>query len=108
MHATYYRPGGVFRDLPDAMPKYQESKFRSKKDLARLNEAREGSLLDFIEAFTDKFPGCVDEYETLLTDNRIWKQRTVNIAVVSPERAMQLPSRIVKASVTWIGSITCR
>jgi len=90
MHATYYRPGGVYRDLPDTMPKYQESKFRSKKDLARLNAARGGSVLDFIEAFTDKFPGCVDEYETLLTDNRIWKQRTVNIAVVSPERAMQL------------------
>ena len=90
MHATYYRPGGVYRDLPESMPKYQESKFRSKKDLARLNEARGGSVLDFIEAFTDKFPGCVDEYETLLTDNRIWKQRTVNIAVVSPERAMQL------------------
>lgn len=90
MHATYYRPGGVYRDLPEAMPKYQESKFRSEKDLQRLNAAREGSVLDFIEAFTDKFPGCVDEYETLLTDNRIWKQRTVNIAVVSPERAMQL------------------
>ena len=90
MHATYYRPGGVYRDLPETMPKYQESKFRSKKDLARLNAAREGSVLDFIEAFTDKFPACVDEYETLLTDNRIWKQRTVNIAVVSPERAMQL------------------
>lgn len=90
MHATYYRPGGVYRDLPEAMPKYQESKFRSKKEVDRLNASREGSLLDFIEAFTDKFPGCVDEYETLLTDNRIWKQRTVNIAVVSPERAMQL------------------
>jgi NADH-quinone oxidoreductase subunit D len=90
MHATYYRPGGVYRDLPDAMPKHQESKFRSKKDVARLNEAREGTFLDFITAFTDKFPGCVDEYETLLTDNRIWKQRTVNIGVVSPERAMQL------------------
>ncbi len=90
MHATYYRPGGVYRDLPAAMPKYQESKFRKKKDLKRLNKAREGSVLDFIEAFTDKFPGCVDEYETLLTDNRIWKQRTVNIGVVSPERAMQL------------------
>ena len=90
MHATYYRPGGVYRDLPEAMPKYQESKFRSKKDLARLNETREGSVLDFIEAFTDKFPGNIDEYETLLTDNRIWKQRTVNIGVVSPERAMQL------------------
>jgi len=90
MHATYYRPGGVFRDLPDSMPKYQESKFRSKKEVDRLNTIRDGSLLDFIEAFTEKFPGCVDEYETLLTDNRIWKQRTVNIAVVSPERAMQL------------------
>jgi len=90
MHATYYRPGGVYRDLPDTMPKYQESKFRSKKEIDRLNSIREGSLLDFIEAFTEKFPGCVDEYETLLTDNRIWKQRTVNIAVVSPERAMQL------------------
>ena len=90
MHATYYRPGGVFRDLPDNMPKYQASKWRSEKDVERLNRIRSGSLLDFIQAFTEKFPGCVDEYETLLTDNRIWKQRTVNIAVVSPERALQL------------------
>ncbi len=90
MHATYYRPGGVYRDLPDAMPKYQASKWRSKKTVKRLNAIREGSLLDFIDAFTEKFPGCVDEYETLLTDNRIWKQRTVNIGVVGPERALQL------------------
>lgn len=90
MHATYYRPGGVYRDLPDSMPKYRESKFRSKKDLNRLNAPREGSVLDFIEDFTNRFPACVDDYETLLTDNRIWKQRTVNIGVVSPERAMQL------------------
>ena len=90
MHATYYRPGGVYRDLPDSMPKYQESKFRSKKEIDRLNSIRDGSLLDFLEAFTEKFPGCVDEYETLLTDNRIWKQRTVGIGVVSPERALQL------------------
>jgi NADH-quinone oxidoreductase subunit D len=90
MHATYYRPGGVYRDLPEAMPKHQETKFRSKKDVARLNKDRDGTFLDFVTAFTDKFPGCVDEYETLLTDNRIWKQRTVNIGVVSPERAMQL------------------
>ena len=90
MHATYYRPGGVYRDLPETMPKYQESKFRSKKEVERMNADRQGSLLDFVEAFTDKFPGCVDEYEMLLTDNRIWKQRTVNIGVVSPERAMQL------------------
>jgi NADH-quinone oxidoreductase subunit D len=90
MHATYYRPGGVYRDLPDSMPKYQESQFRSAKEIGRLNESREGTLLDFIESFTDRFPGCVDEYETLLTDNRIWKQRTVNIGVVTPERALQL------------------
>lgn len=90
MHAHYYRPGGVYRDLPEAMPKYQASKWRSKKSVAKLNAIREGSLLDFMDAFIDKFPGCVDQYETLLTDNRIWKQRTVNIGVVSPERALQL------------------
>jgi NADH-quinone oxidoreductase subunit D len=90
MHATYYRPGGVYRDLPDQMPKYQPSRFRSEKELERMNEDRSGSLLDFIEAFTDRFPGRVDEYETLLTDNRIWKQRTVNIGVVTAERAKQL------------------
>ncbi len=90
MHATYYRPGGVYRDLPEAMPKYFSSRWRTQKEVDRLNEARAGSLLDFIEAFTRKFPACVDEYETLLTDNRIWKQRTVNIGVVTPERAMQL------------------
>ncbi len=90
MHATYYRPGGVYRDLPQEMPKYQSSKWRSEKSANKLNEARSGSLLDFIEDFTQRFPACVDEYETLLTDNRIWKQRTVNIGVVSPERAMQL------------------
>ena len=90
MHANYYRPGGVYRDLPEAMPKYQASKWRSKKSVAKLNAIREGSLLDFMDAFIKKFPGCVDQYETLLTDNRIWKQRTVNIGVVSPERALQL------------------
>ena len=90
MHATYYRPGGVYRDLPDVMPKYQPNDSRSEKELKRMNADREGSLLDFIEAFTDGFPGRIDEYETLLTDNRIWKQRTVNIGVVSPERAKQL------------------
>jgi NADH-quinone oxidoreductase subunit D len=90
MHATYYRPGGVYRDLPDSMPRYQPSKWHNEKEVARMNAAREGTMLDFIEDFTERFPARIDEYETLLTDNRIWKQRTVNIAVVSPERAMQL------------------
>ena len=90
MHATYYRPGGVYRDLPESMAKYQPSKWHDAKAVARLNQNREGSLLDFIWDFTERFPGYVDEYETLLTDNRIWKQRTVGIGVVTPERAMQL------------------
>ncbi len=90
MHATYYRPGGVYRDLPDRMPQYQASKWHSEKEVKHKNRNREGSLLDFIEDFTQRFPTCVDEYETLLTDNRIWKQRTVGIGVVSPERALQL------------------
>lgn len=90
MHATYYRPGGVYRDLPDAMPKYRESKWHNADDVRRMNAAREGGLLDFIEDFARRFPALVDEYETLLTDNRIWKQRTVGIGVVSPERALQL------------------
>ena len=90
MHATYYRPGGVYRDLPDTMPRYQPSRFCSERETRRRNRDREGNLLDFVEAFTDRFPGCVDEYETLLTDNRIWKQRTVDIGRVSPDRALQL------------------
>ena len=90
MHATYYRPGGVHRDLTDTMPRYQASKWRSQKDADRFNATRNGSMLDFIGAFTERFPKCVDDYETLLTDNRIWKQRTVNIGVVTPERALQL------------------
>jgi NADH-quinone oxidoreductase subunit D len=90
MHGAYYRPGGVYRDLPDVMPRYEENRFRSAAETRRLNEARSGSLLDFIEDFCNRFPHYVDEYETLLTDNRIWKQRLVGIGVVSPERAIQL------------------
>jgi NADH-quinone oxidoreductase subunit D len=90
MHAAYYRPGGVYRDLPDEMPKYRPSAIHDEKAVAELNRSRSGSLLDFIEDFTERFPKYVDEYETLLTDNRIWKQRTVGIGVVSPERALAL------------------
>jgi len=90
MHAAYYRPGGVYRDLPDRMPQYQVSQFRNAKTVKAQNENRQGSLLDFIEDFTNRFPKYIDEYETLLTDNRIWKQRTVGIGVVTPERALAL------------------
>jgi NADH-quinone oxidoreductase subunit D len=90
LHAAYYRPGGVYRDLPDSMPQYKASLIRNAKAITRLNDNRQGSLLDFIEDFTNRFPTYVDEYETLLTDNRIWKQRLVGIGVVSPERALQM------------------
>jgi NADH-quinone oxidoreductase subunit D len=90
MHAAYYRPGGVYRDLPDVMPKHLASKVRNQAAIRALNRNREGSLLDFIEDFTNRFPGYVDEYETLLTDNRIWKQRLVGVGVVDPDRAKAL------------------
>ena len=90
LHAAYYRPGGVYRDLPDRMPQYQPSPIHNAKAIARLNGNRRGSLLDFIEDFTKRFPTYVDEYETLLTENRISKQRTVGIGVVTPERALAL------------------
>ena len=91
LHAAYYRPGGVYRDLPDSMPRHEgSSKYHSAEEIERLNHNRQGSLLDFIEDFTERFPKLVDEYETLLTENRIWRQRTVGIGVVSPERALQL------------------
>ena len=90
MHATYYRPGGVYRDLPGQMPKYAPTQRHSDEQTKARNADREGSLLDFIEAFSTRFPHYVDEYETLLSDNRIWKQRTVDIGIVSPERAKAL------------------
>ena len=90
MHAAYYRPGGVYRDLPQQMPQYAKSAIRSEGSVKRLNENRSGSLLDFIENFSNRFPANVDEYNNLLTDNRIWKQRLVGIGVVTPERALQM------------------
>ncbi len=90
LHATYYRPGGVYRDLPDTMPLYEKSRWHSDADIIRLNANRGGSVLDFLDDFTTRFPSYVDEYETLLTDNRIWKQRLVDVGIVSPERALQL------------------
>ncbi len=90
MHAAYYRPGGVYRDLPDRMPQYTVVNGQNATAMKRLNENRQGSLIDFIDDFTNRFPTYIDEYETLLTDNRIWKQRLVDIGIVTPERALQL------------------
>ena len=90
LHAAYYRPGGVYRDLPDRMPRYEESVWSDAKRTKEGNANRGGSLLDFLEDFTERFPKYHAEYHTLLTDNRIWKQRLVNIGVVSPERALQM------------------
>lgn len=90
MHAAYFRPGGVYRDLPLSMPKHKQSRFKSKRRIKLINRNREGTLIDFILDFTKRFPKCIDEYENLLTNNRIWKQRTVNIGIVDPERAKAL------------------
>ena len=104
MHAAYYRPGGVYRDLPDTMPQHKASPIRSAKAIDALNEHRQGSVLDFLDAFTKRFDGYVDEYETLLTDNRIWKQRTVGIGVVTPEdaKAMGFTGAMLRGSgIAW-------
>ncbi|MBV8802388.1 MAG: NADH-quinone oxidoreductase subunit D, partial [Gammaproteobacteria bacterium] len=90
MHATYYRPGGVYRDLPVKMPQYKTSKWHNAAEVSKINKNREGSLLDFIWDFTEKFPQRVHEYEELLTDNRIWKQRTVDIGIISPDHAIAM------------------
>jgi NADH-quinone oxidoreductase subunit D len=63
MHANYFRPGGVYRDLPDG-------------------------LADDIWEYTEKFPAFLADIEDLLTNNRIFKQRTVDIGAVTTEQAL--------------------
>ncbi|WP_019961880.1 NADH-quinone oxidoreductase subunit D [Woodsholea maritima] len=63
MHAHYFRPGGVHQDLPQA-------------------------LIDDISNWCDEFPQTLDDLETLLTNNRIFKQRNVDIGVVTKEDAL--------------------
>jgi NADH-quinone oxidoreductase subunit D len=63
LHANYFRPGGVSKDLP-------------------------AGLTDKIAAWAETFPKFIDELEELLTNNRIWKQRTVDIGVFSAEQAL--------------------
>src|SRR5690606_38768309 len=63
LHANYYRPGGVHQDLPP-------------------------DLLDDIMAWTERFPKALEEFEELLVENRIFKQRNVDIGVVTLEEAL--------------------
>ncbi|MDQ6975373.1 MAG: NADH-quinone oxidoreductase subunit D [Mariprofundaceae bacterium] len=63
MHAAYFRPGGVAKDMP-------------------------AGLSDKIRAFVNQFPTYIDEYETLLTENRIWKQRNVDVGIVDADAAL--------------------
>jgi len=63
MHMAYFRPGGVAFDLPPG-------------------------LLDDIMAWIDRFPAFLSDVETLLTENRIFKQRTVDIGAITPEQAL--------------------
>jgi NADH-quinone oxidoreductase subunit D len=63
MHANYFRPGGVHKDLPKG-------------------------LTEDIAAFADRFPQVIDDIERLLTNNRIFKQRTVNIGAMNAEQAL--------------------
>ena len=85
MHATYYRPGGVYRDLPDVHAAIPAVKMAQPEGRGPQERQPPGFAAGFHRGFHRcAFRRCVDEYETLLTDNRIWKQRTVGIGVVSP------------------------
>ena len=90
MHATYYRPGGVYRDLPDDHAQVPGVEMALAKEVERLNEARSGLDAGFHQGLHRPFSGGDRRLRDAADRNRIWKQRTVNIGVVSPERAMQL------------------
>ena len=77
MHATYYRPGGVYRDLPDRMPQYQVSRIKNERAIKALNENRQGSLLDFIDEYVRTAEG--------------WRFRLRDARAVLPGRVDRLP-----------------
>ncbi len=69
--------------------KYKESRWHKGEDEAPATTGARARCWIFSKTSLTRFSAqCVDEYETLLTDNRIWKQRTVGIGVVSPEQAL--------------------
>jgi NADH-quinone oxidoreductase subunit D len=78
------RPAGLDAEVPVIEVAHAEER-RSPE----CRRARDRCSISSMNSLA-RFPKAVDEYETLLTDNRIWKQRTVNIGVVTPERAMAL------------------
>jgi NADH-quinone oxidoreductase subunit D len=86
MHAAYYRPGGVYRDLPDRMPKYKESPWR-KGASSSASTSGAKARCSTSSSTSAGLPEARRRIRDLLTDNRIWKQRTVGIGVVSPEQA---------------------
>ncbi|KZS23475.1 NADH dehydrogenase subunit D [Wohlfahrtiimonas chitiniclastica] len=63
LHQFFYRPGGVAKDIPDVMPKYEVNKFRNQKKVDRLNKPRE-SFTDFVIDFTHRFEKHIEEYKT--------------------------------------------
>ncbi|MDE4998849.1 NADH-quinone oxidoreductase subunit D, partial [Francisella tularensis subsp. holarctica] len=72
------------------MHQYQKTRFTSKRKAKKFNDPRQGSMLDFLDHFVVDFEKYLDEIDTLLTDNILWKQRTVDIGTVTAERAKEL------------------
>ncbi|MEJ2479931.1 MAG: NADH-quinone oxidoreductase subunit D [Acidihalobacter sp.] len=99
LHATYYRPGGVYRDLPVSMPKYADSRWRSERESTRLNEERSGSLLDFLEAFTDRFPGWMRQANRIIKQCIDWLRRNPGPVMLDNHKLAPPPREEMKAEM---------